>query len=108
MIEILFRFGPEIILVRIEGTKVLFGNTMYGARLATIEGLALLKAGVEKEFPDLIGDPFWREEAINRFKEKIRDLKDENARAKYIIEDLKKHGYIAKKMNIAGRRSLDI
>lgn len=104
MIEIIFQFGGEIILVKIEGNNVYFGNTTYGARMATIDGIKLSHAGVIKEFPDLEDDENWREEAIKRFKEKIKSCKKEQEIADYVITDLKEHGYIPKRLQINGKR----
>jgi len=104
MIEILFQFVNELILVKIVGNSVLFGNTNYGAQMAPIEGLKLDKSGVLKEFPDLSGDADWRKKAISRFKEKIKSYPTERMKADYIIDDLKKFGYIPTKIQISGRR----
>lgn len=104
MIDILFQFGGDVILVKIEGTRISFGSVNYGSTLATIEGLKLNKSGVEKEFPDLKGNPNWREIAIKRFKNKIKELDSEMDRASYIIEDLKKYGYVGKQIQVKGHR----
>jgi hypothetical protein len=93
MIEIMFSFGSEIVLVKIDGHSVTFGNTVYGAVMSTIEGLKLSKAGVFKEFPDLVDDNEWRVKAIERFKNKLQLLATEKEISDYIIEDLKKYGY---------------
>lgn len=108
MIDILFNFGPEVILVKIESASVYLGSTKYGAQVSTIEGLQLSKVGVIKEHPDLKDNPRWKEEAIKRFKEHVKNLPDEKARANYIIEDLKKFGYIPKKMQVKGFRPIDL
>ena len=108
MIESIFLFGGDVILIKIEGQSVLFGNTSYGARLGTIDGLQLSRSGVEKEFPDLIGREDWREEAINRFKDNIKSLKGEKAILKYIIDDLSKHGYILKRWKQNGYREVKV
>lgn len=104
MIDLLFQFGGDMVLVRIDGNSILFGHTKFGAKLADISGLKLNKSGVIKEHPDLEGDESWREEAIKRFKEYIKSLKSESLKADYIISDLRKHGYIFKRKQIAGRR----
>lgn len=108
MIEAIFLFGGDVILVRIREHNVEFGNTAYGAQLATIDGLNLSREGVEKEFPDLIGREDWREEAIRRFKENIKALKGEKAILKYIKEDLGKHGYILKRWKQNGYREVKV
>lgn len=108
MIEAIFLFGGDIILIRIQDHNIEFGNTSYGAKLATIDGLQLSRSGVEAEFPDLIGRTDWREEAIRRFKENIKELKGEKAILKYIKEDLAKHGYILKRYKQNGYREVKV
>lgn len=93
-----------MILVKIEGHKVLFGNTINGAQLADIKGLKLDYGGVCRQFPDLELRDDWREEAISRFKEKIRGFKTEQQVADYIIVDLRIHGYTPKRIQQSGHR----
>tara|TARA_Y100000310_G_scaffold207189_1_gene207644 strand:- start:256 stop:600 length:345 start_codon:yes stop_codon:yes gene_type:complete len=107
MIDVLFEFGPEAILIKVDGNHILFGNTVWGAQLASIEGLRLDKAGTLKEFPDLADVDDWGTVAMDRFKEKIASFETEEEKVKYIAEDLKKHGYIPKKIHKQGRRPVD-
>ena len=104
MIQLLFELGSEVILVVVDGKRVTFGNSVFGNKLASIDGLRLSKRGVEKEFPDLIGKDNWREEAVRRFKIKLEGLDSELERAKYIIRDLKSHAYKAKSIQKQGFR----
>ena len=92
--DVLFRFGSDHVLVRIDGTTVLFGNTAQGPKMATIDGIRLSKEGVIKEFPDLKDAEDWRIKAIERFKIHISTLGSEKERIDYIISDLKKWGYV--------------
>lgn len=108
MIDIIFRYATEHILVKIDGNSILFGNTLYGAKLATIDGLRLNHDGVIKEFPDLKDNPSWREEAIYRFKLKIKEMRTEEEIVNYIIEDLKKYGYIPLFKQRAGFRKVKL
>ncbi len=108
MIHILFTFANETILVSVDRNEVMFGNTSYGARMATIDGIDIKYSGVVKEFPDLKDRQDWREEAINRFKDKVKSLKDEKKVAEYIIKDLSKHGYTAFKIQEKGKRAITI
>jgi len=108
MIDILFEFAGDYVLVKIQGSSVLFGSTAYGAKLAPISGLKLSKEGVEKEFPDLRGNILWKEEAVKRFTDKIKRLRTEKSRAEYIIEDLRGHGYIPLKLQEAGMRPVKL
>ena len=96
MIEIIFYYGSEVILVRITGNKVEFGNSMYGNKLATIDGLHLDKEGTIKEFPDLKDRSDLKKEAINRFKDHISKMKNEDEVTDYIIKELCSKGYIPK------------
>ena len=89
----IFKFGSEVIEVRIIGEKCLFKTNRFGEMFAPIEGLHLDKKGVISEFPDLKESEDWKEQAIERFKMKIKKLKTEQGRMNYVIDDLKKHGY---------------
>ena len=104
MIDLIFYLGSEVVFVRVQGHNVLMASGTNGAQMATIDGIKLSKSGVVKEYPDLNSHPNWREEAIGRFKAKLRELSSEDAIANYVIEDLKKHGYIPKYKQIAGHR----
>jgi len=72
--------------------------------MAPLKNLRLDKAGVTKEFPDLEHSPDWREEAVRRFEMHIRKYRTEMTKAKYIISDLRKHGYIPKRIQEKGKR----
>jgi hypothetical protein len=104
VIIVMMRYGSEMVFIRIDGNKILFGDTSQGAQITPIENLRLSKSGVEKEFPDLVGNINWRNEAIKRFKEHLATFQTEQHKADYVIEDLKKHGYTPYAIQIAGRR----
>lgn len=108
MIELIFYQGTEIIVVRIDGHKVEFGSTIYGARLADITGLRLDYHGTIREFPDLKDDMEWRMKAIQRFKNHIATLPDEEAVAEYLIYELRNKGYTPKLKQKAGFRRVAI
>lgn len=108
MISLVFDYLGEKVLVVIDGKNIKFGNTTFGARLSTIEGLKLSYSGVCREFPDLELNPNWDKLAIKRFKEKIEKFETEEEIEKYIIEDLKKFGYVPKKRQKKGFRMEDI
>jgi hypothetical protein len=92
MIGVIFSFGTEIIEVRVNDKSVYFRNSA-SPNFGSIDTLKLDKSGVIKEFPDLKDKDNWASEARGRFREKINDLKTEEARIKYIIDDLSKFGY---------------
>lgn len=108
MIEILFRHGGDVILVRIAGNNVEFGNTAQGGMLSTIDGLNISRSGVMRQFPDLKGQPDWKEQAIKRFKKHIATFKNEVEKAEYIKEELSKWGYVPWKIKMQGKRARDI
>lgn len=108
MIEVIFYFGTEISMVRIRGNHVTLCSSSQGSVEATIDGLKLSKSGVVKEFPDLKDKENWREESIIRFKQRIKDFKSEEAVAEYLIEDLKKFGYVPKYKQVMGFRRVAI
>lgn len=96
-IELVFKFADEVVAVKIVYHDILFYNSMSNFQIpARIEGLKLNIAGILKEFPDLKGKPDAeiKQEAIKRFKEKIKNMKTENEVKDYIIEEFtKKLGY---------------
>jgi hypothetical protein len=108
MIDYIFYFGNEVILIKVDGANVTFGNTSYGAMMAPIEGLKLDKQGVIKEYPDLAYAEDWREEAIKRFKFKIKEMATEKEIGEYIINDLKRYGYIPYMKHIKGFRPISL
>ena len=108
MIELIFELGSEVILVVITGKDVKFGSSSYGAVMSDISGLKLDYTGVCREFPDLELADNWREEACERFKDKIRKMKTEDEISNYIIIELEKQGYRAKKKRRKGYRPINL
>ena len=91
-IGIIFQLASEMFEVRIDNGNVMFRTSNSNGAFGTIDNLALSYAGVIKEHPDLKDRDNWRQEAIKRFKEKIKTMNTLQA-AQYIIEDLSKFGY---------------
>jgi len=108
MIELLFEFGSEVILVVVRGKDVKFGSTTYGAQLADISGMKLDYTGVIREFPDLETRPDWQEIAVERFKEHIKNLNSEEEICSYIIGELEGCGYVAKSKRRDGFRPVNL
>lgn len=108
MIEVIFYFGTEIEMLRIRGNHVTLCSGSNGSVEATIDGLKLSKAGIIKEFPDLKDRTDYEEEAKRRFKDKIRELNNEEAVAEYLIMDLKKFGRIPKYKQKQGFRRVKL
>lgn len=107
MIDCVFQKGTEVTVIRISGKNITFnkviGNTpMY----TTIEGLQLNPATIVEQFPDLKGKPIGeiKQEAVKRFKEKIKTHITEKETQDYLQEDLKKHGWILKMIHKKGFR----
>lgn len=103
MIGVIFMFASDMVEVRVNGNHVLFRSGIT-PMWTTIEGLNLSYDGVCKEFPDLEGQINWKAQAIERFKDKVASYKTEDERMNYIIEDLKKYGYIPKYYQKGGHR----
>ena len=108
MIEVIFYYGNDVVIARVKGKNIEFGNSLYGNKLATIDGIRLDKSGTIKEFPDLKDRTDWKPEAIRRFKEHINKLNNEEEITDYIIKELKSKGYIPKYKQIAGFRPTKI
>lgn len=108
MINLHFQRASEVILIVIDRTKVLFGSTVFGAKLADIEGLKLDFHGTIRQFPDLKDDLEWREKAIERFKAHIQTLKEEEKIAEYLIYELRSKGYEPRLKQVKGFRPVRI
>ena len=105
MIDVIMRMGPEFIIVRIQGHNISFGaKTGNNPLMATIDNIYLSHAGVIREFPELKDEPNWRVEAIAKFKDKIRELDNEEDIYKYVVGDLKKFGWLPVYRQKAGHR----
>lgn len=108
MIALTFTRASEMVLIHIEGNKITFGSTTFGARMSDISGLKLDFQGTIREFPDLKDDLQWRHKAIERFKKHIKTLRNEDKIADYIIYELRNKGYIPKLKQKAGFRPVRI
>jgi hypothetical protein len=93
-IGVIFQLASQIVEVRIENTNCLFRTGQFGGAFAPIDSLQLDYNGIVREFPDLETKDNWKEIAISRFKDKIKELKTEEERMNYVVEDLKKWGYV--------------
>lgn len=104
MIGVLFDFAGEIVEVRVNGSSCYFRTARFGGAFSTIDGLKLDRKGVIREFPDLEDKEDWKQEAIKRFKEKVKAMKSEAEIIEYVINDLKKYGYIPLYLQRDGQR----
>lgn len=107
MIGVIFQFGSEIVEVRVKDNNVFF-RTSNSQQFGDIDGIKLDKSGVIKEFPDLIDKEDWQKQARDRFKEKIKTMKDEKEQIKYVMEDLQKFGYVPLYIQKQGFRPVKI
>lgn len=106
MVSLIFYFGSEIVMVKVEQSNLLFAKVQgQNLQFAPIEGLKFSPTGLLKECPDLEGKPFdeAKKIAIARLKEKIEGLKEKD-QVKYLKEDLVKYGYILKLVHRDGFR----
>jgi len=108
MISTIFEYGSEMVEVRVNQTNCLFRTVSTNGGFVPIEGIKLEKAGCVKEHPDLKNDLEWKEKAIKRFKQKLKDYSTEKQRMNYIISDLTKHGYLPRYMQQEGHRVVKI
>ncbi len=93
MIGVVFKFGLDIVEVRVQDNTVFFRTSQLSG-FGDIDGIKLNKVGVLKEFPDLKDKEDWQKIARERFKEKIKQMKTEREQVNYIIKDLTKYGYV--------------
>jgi hypothetical protein len=105
MIGVIFQFANSVIEIRVVGSNILFRTQETGSMLAPIDALQLNQQGVIKEHPDLKDKEDWREQAIKRFKEKMKTYQTEKERINYVIEDLSKFGYKAYAIQEQGFRT---
>lgn len=108
MIDLMFSHASEIVIVRIDGTRVTFGSTTFGAKMADISGLHLDFNGTIRQFPDLRTYLEWRQKAIERFKTHILALGEEEKIAEYVIYELRNKGYTPKLKQKRGFRPVRI
>jgi hypothetical protein len=107
MIDIIFQFASEYVLVRVKDNQLYFMTQNFGSQWATIDGLKFNKQGTIKEYPDLESNSEWQTIAIQRLKDKIKAMNTEGEITDYIINDLRKHGYIPKyKQRVGFRREV--
>lgn len=104
MIDLIFFRGTEITFVRTDGHNVRFASSLDPNKYSSFSGLKLDYEGCIKEFPDLKGNPDWKEEVVKRFDEKIKSMDSEEEIVEYIVEELQKYGYILKKKQRSGFR----
>ena len=107
MIDLIFYHGTDLVFVRVEGHTLKFTTSLQSNKWASIDGLKLDYSGVIREFPELENEENWREEAIFRLKSKLQNFKTEDDVVIYVIDELKKYGYIPKyKMKKGHRREV--
>ena len=108
MIGVIFSYINEIVEVRIDGSNCLFRTQQFGGALCPLDNLRIDKHGALKEFPDLKDNPDWKKITIQRFKDKMKTMNTETERMNYLIQDLKKYGYVPIRFQRAGHRPIKI
>lgn len=104
MIDIIFHQGSEIIFVRVDNHNVSFATSQFPNKFGSIDGLRLDHEGTIKQFPDLKDHENWREEAIFRFKEHLKEFEKEEEVAEYVIKELKSKGFVPQQKLKHGHR----
>lgn len=104
MIGMLFKFGNEVVEVRVHDGNPYFRSSASGTQFVPLEGLRLNQRGVFKEHPDLIDDEDWAGKAISRLKEKLDGMDGDEDIIEYIRDELKKFGYVPFAMQKQGHR----
>lgn len=105
--ELVFQLANEVVVVRIRGTDISFANSSTNfQQFVPIDSLKLDIKGILKEFPNLEGksEGVIREEGLKRFKEKIKNMENENRIKEYITEEFKNMGYVLIKEKKEGFR----
>jgi len=101
MIDVIFQLANEIQIIRIIGGKAIqFTHAEVNYRQwFPADNLILKKEGIIKTFPDLArkSDEEMRKIAIQRLKNHIAELNDEEKIKNYLIKELKPYGYEFKK-----------
>ena len=92
MIKGLFQLGSQQVEVIINGSELFFYDT-NSRQITTISGLQFKKSGVIKEFPDLENNDNWKQIAIDRLKEHIKNIVKEDDKLDYVKKELEKYGY---------------
>jgi len=107
MIDLIFEYATELVIVRIQGKSITFATSALGLNyFAPIESIKLSVKGILKEYPELAGKPEGeiRMEGIRKLKEKLNNFEGENEIKKYVIEELERQGYILKSIKRQGFR----
>lgn len=104
MIGIIFRFGNEIVEVRLKDDNLFFRTSNSGTAFYAFKDLQLSKEGVIKEFPFLKDDIEWKAKAVELFRNKLASFVTERERVDYVVKDLQKYGYVPLYMQREGHR----
>jgi hypothetical protein len=109
--ELTFQLGNEMILVRILNRNITFATAQTNFQhFVPIDCLRLSKDGILKEHPDLknLSDGKIRQEGLKRFKEHINNLGGEEKIKDYVVEELRKSGYVLKIIKKEGFRPIKV
>lgn len=93
MILLVMEKDGKLSKIAIDGKALTFTTSDTGQPV-TIDKLHLSKEGCIRENPDLANDEEWRSKSIQRFKDKMEQMKTEEEIADYLIKDLSPLGYL--------------
>lgn len=108
MIGIIFSRLDQVVEVRIDGHNLTFRDNSNMNYFVPFENLRLNKDSTITEFPQLKDQEDWRQQAVVLFKQKLKDLGNEDAIMKYVIDDLSKFGFIALYYQKGGGRPIKL
>jgi len=110
--DLMFKRGSELILIRILGNKTLQFGKIQGQylKLSSIEGLKLSISGILSEFPDLEdkSEKEIREEGLKRFIQHVKSMRTNEEVRDYLRKDLGKHGYLLQFYQKNGHRTVKV
>ncbi len=106
MIGVIMHFANDVVEFRVIGNQLHIRNSAYGSSLVPLSpgNIGLNYDGVIKELPYLKGDDKWKEKACDKIKERFRELETDDEKINYIVDEMKKYGYIPRFTQKKGHR----
>ena len=92
---ILFEHFGSIIEIRYSGNDLITRSSEYGSNFNYIY-TSFEHEKVIRQFPELEYDQEWRTKAYKKLVDIINTYKTDDDKIKYIIKELKPHGFVAK------------
>ena len=106
MIGVIFQLGSNYVEFRLDGDNLFVRDSSYGGTLVPFAPgtVNLDYDGVLKELPYLKGDSQWKEKACEELKERFKELETDDEKINYIVDEMKKYGYIPRFTQKKGHR----